>query len=169
MLRSRQAAHPSKRRRVLRRDEVWQCFRALVACSFRVRPACLFVCLHAQRPLALWRGSLLTGQTRTATIIAQTHCSCFRVSKTAFDSVLTKCAPQPCAHCTPHPNIPPQHTAHKVASASSAGAAHRRGPAGHARVAVERAFLPGPSSLPLRTAAVWQQRLRGPSSFFGCR
>ena len=103
------------------------------------------VCLFARPTAALWRGSLLTGQTRTATIIAQTHCSCFRVSKTAFDSVLTKCAP--------HPNIPPQHTAHKVASASSAGAAHRRGPAGHARVAVERAFLPGPSSLPLRTAA----------------
>ena len=57
----------------------------------------------------------------------------------------------------------------KSLSASSAGAAHRRGPAGHARVTVERAFLPGPSSLPLRTAAVWQQRLRGPSSFFGCR
>jgi hypothetical protein len=34
--------------------------------------------------------SLLTGQTRTATLIAQTHCSCFRLSKTAFDSVLTK-------------------------------------------------------------------------------
>jgi hypothetical protein len=163
MLRSRQAAHPSKRRRVLRRDEVWQYFRALVACSFRVRPACFFLFARptAARSVA-WQ--LADG--------SDANCNDHRT-----DALLMLPCVEDRVRLCPH----------KVRTAALCSARTRTFRLNTQRTKSLALRLPAlltVGGLRDTHASLWsapsclararfpcapQQRLRGPSSFFGCR